>query len=291
MKILINSLLLCAVIVVPVHALAETLDETRSVAADATVSVSNVAGEIEISTWDRNEIHLSGNLGNNQEMEITESASGIRIEVRHIEDSISHDESEINLVIPVGASVVAESVSADISVTDSRGTSLALESVSGDITVDAETSRLEMSSVSGDVEFEGASTRSSLDSVSGDISLEGVSGEITISSVSGDVELMAGSVSEGNFDTVSGTLELNMSVADGGRVNVECMSGDVDMLLPAAQSGAFKAQSFSGDISSDFGQVKYQEFGPGSHLKHSAGDSGASIRVESFSGDIHIGHK
>jgi DUF4097 and DUF4098 domain-containing protein YvlB len=291
MRNLRSTMLFCAVAMLPAGVLAEALDETRSVAADATISVNNVAGEIEISTWDNDEVRLTGTLGNNQELEITENAQGIHIEVRQVEDSDEYDESELILVIPAGASVVAVGVSADISITESRGAGISAESVSGDITIEAETGRVELSSVSGDVEFEGTSARTSVETVSGDIGLEGVTGEVTISTVSGDAQLTAGSVSEGNFDTVSGTLDLEMSVADGGRVIVEGMNGDVKLLLPASQSGAFKAQSFSGDISSDFGPVKHQKFGPGSHLKHSTGDSGASIRVETFSGDIHIGHK
>jgi hypothetical protein len=69
------------------------------------------------------------------------------------------------------------------------------------------------------------------------------------------------------------------------------MNGDVDLFLPESQTGAFNAQSFSGDISSYFGEVKNESFGPGSHLKHVSGDSGTVFRVETFSGDIHIGHK
>jgi len=65
-------------------------------------------------------------------------------------------------------------------------------------------------------------------------------------------------------------------------------SGDVTVNLPGSQSGLFKAQSFSGRISSDFGSVSNAEHGPGSHLKHVAGDGGAEIRVESFSGNINL---
>ena len=291
MKILINALLFIAVTLLSAPAMAASLDETRSIGKDATVSVSNVAGVIDISTWDRNEVHLSGSLGNNQELEITENTSGIQIEVRHIDDSDEYDETELLLVIPAGASIVADGVSADITIRDSRGASISADSVSGDIDVQAESGRVDLSSVSGDVDFSGSSSRTSAEAVSGDVSLEGISGEVGVSTVSGDVELEAFDVSDGNFDTVSGTLDLAISVTDGSRVTVESMNGDVILLLPESQSGTFNAQSFSGDISTDFGEVKNESFGPGSHLKHVSGDSGTVFRVESFSGDIHIGHK
>jgi len=62
------------------------------------------------------------------------------------------------------------------------------------------------------------------------------------------------------------------------------------IILPADQSGLFKAESFSGRISSDFGSVDRARHGPGSHLKYVAGNSGAEVRVESFSGNIRIRH-
>ena len=68
------------------------------------------------------------------------------------------------------------------------------------------------------------------------------------------------------------------------------MSGDVTIVLPASQSGVFKAESFSGRISTDFGSVDQAKHGPGSHLKYVAGNGGAEIRVESFSGNIKLKH-
>jgi hypothetical protein len=118
----------------------------------------------------------------------------------------------------------------------------------------------------------------------------GVSGEVVVSTVSGDAVLDAGLIGHGKFETVSGTLELSLQVEDGGRLIVEAMSGDVILSLPATQTGEFRAQSFSGTIKSEFGTVERRGSGPGTHLGHVAGNSGTIIRVESFSGDIRIGH-
>ena len=231
------------------------------------------------------------NPSRNLELEITESTQGIQIEVQHEKQSGHFDESELHLVIPRGASIVAEGISADISILGCEGKSLSAESVTGDVTVKANPGRVDLSSVSGDVDFEGSSSRTAAESVSGDIDLAGISGEVTVSTVSGDTYLLAGTVSLGRFDSVSGSLELNLIAEDGGRLTVESMSGDVSLVLPKSQTGEFNVQSFSGNISTDFGQVTQESYGPGSHLKHVSGNSGTTIRVESFSGDIHIGHK
>ena len=297
MKIMKTCLLAGSLLVSPAFAAAaENIDERRNMPADGTVTVSNVAGEISITTWDRNEIHLTGDLGNGSELEIKESSKGIQIEVisrdrDHFGFGDRYDETDLELVIPAGASIVASGISADITITGSRGESVAAESVSGDVDVEARVQRIELSSVSGDVEFEGSSSRSWVESVSGDIELRGVSGEVSVSLVSGDLDLDSSPVSRGKFESVSGTLNLSLSVAEGGRLTVESMSGDVILSLPGEQSGEFSAQTFSGDIRSKFGEAKQESHGPGSHLKHVSGDSGSVIRVETFSGDIRIGHK
>jgi hypothetical protein len=282
----------CVLTLLSFPVLADDLDESRAVSADATVSISNVAGEITITVWDRNEVHLTGRMGSNQELEITENANGIQFEVKNLDDDDDFDEAELELVVPRGASIIAEGISADISISGSKGSSINAESVSGDIRVEAESDRLELSSVSGSLVFDGSSGRSSAETVSGDIDLAGLSGEVVVSTVSGDVKLDAGGIVDlGKFETVSGSLELSLAISDGGKLTIEGMNGDVNLFLPSSQSGEFSAQTFSGDINSEFGNPKEESFGPGSHLKHSQGDSGTVIRVETFSGDILIGHK
>jgi DUF4097 and DUF4098 domain-containing protein YvlB len=278
-------------LLMPLQAAAEAIDETRAVDADGTVVVTNVAGNISITVWDREEAHISGTLGTNQELVITETANGIQFEVESIDDDLDSDESEIELTVPAGASLDVNGVSADITISGSAGASINAESISGDVTVESDSDRIELSSVSGDLEFSGSSSRSSAETVSGDISLEGIDGEVTISTVSGDAEVVAGDVDLGKFETVSGSLNLDMAVTTGGRLTVEGMNGDVEVLLPSSQQGTFSAQTFSGDITSDFGEPKSESFGPGSHLKYTTGDSGTTIRVETFSGDIDIGNK
>jgi DUF4097 and DUF4098 domain-containing protein YvlB len=269
---------------------AEDLDITRAVATDATVKVSNVAGEIRISTWDRAEVQLKGTLGREQEVEVVESATGIQFEVRNIEGDDDYDEAFLQLVVPAGASIVAEGISADISVVGSVGDSVTAESVSGDVDVSAQAGRVELSSVSGDVTFQGATPRGSFETVSGDIDLEGVSGEVDVSTVSGDAVLRGGAVERAQLETVSGQLELDLALAAGGRLTAESMSGDVELTLPAGQQGEFNVQSFSGDIRSVYGEARDESFGPGSRLQHTEGDSGARFRIESFSGDVVIRH-
>jgi DUF4097 and DUF4098 domain-containing protein YvlB len=270
------------------------IERTLALPEDGRVTVINVAGEIVVEGWSQPSVELTGELGDDSELEIRETDGGLRIEVKTESGGgwgRGFEGSDLYLRVPRGASLSLTGVSADLSVADMGGPRIEAESVSGDIEVEAETVELDLTSVSGDIDFRGAAERSSVESVSGDIELSGISGDLDASLVSGDVELDGGRLSRGHFESVSGTLELSLDLEPGGRLTVESMSGDVELALPGDQAADFDAQTFSGDIRSAFGEPVSQDRGPGSRLRHRVGDSGASVRIETFSGDIQIGHR
>jgi len=278
---------LCAWVPLTVWA-GDSIDQSWPVDPDVRISVENVAGEIEIKGWDRNEVQLTGRLGDSvDELEVDESSSHLQITVvNHDERNI--DETVLVLKVPEGANIEAIAISADIEISGMDNEKVTGASVSGDVDVKAKSQWVSLESVSGDVGFSGQTQRISAESVSGDIELSGLSGVVEATTVSGDMELEVGVMDSGKFETVSGDIQVSAELSASGRLSAESMSGDVIISLPASQSGLFKAQSFSGRITTDFGSVSHAKHGPGSHLKHSAGDAEAEIRLESFSGNIKL---
>jgi len=267
----------------------ENLDETRDMAADGHVLIDNLVGNIEVTVWDKAKIEILGELGDDvEEVEISATGNGIQIRVKNKKNVRNVDGTDLYFRVPVGASIEVETVSADIDMDGSTGESIVINTVSGDVEAEASPGRIEIQTVSGEVEFEGSVSRSSVETVSGDITLGGVGGEIEISTVSGDVSLIAEAVERGQFESVSGDMQLDLAVSDNGRLASESMSGDIMLRLPAAQQAGFVVQTYSGDIRSDFGESAKVSKGPGSALKYSEGNNGAVIRLESFSGDIRI---
>ena len=267
----------------------EDIDETLKMPGNGTVQVENLAGSIEFSGWDRDEVQIRGEAGDDvEEVEIDSNSQGVQVRVRNAKNKRSVDGTDLHLRVPETASIEAEGVSADISIDGIRGESIILNTVSGDLVVDAEPERIELSAVSGDIELEGDIGRSSVESVSGDITMNSASGEVSVSTVSGDLTLDGGKVSRGRFESVSGEVSLTIALEDGGRLTCDSMSGDVSLRLPASQAAEFSAQSYSGDIRTDFGKSISASKGPGTMLEHRVGDNGAQIRLETFSGDISI---
>ena len=289
-KTLVIVVLCAAALMVPLTGFSsEEIDKTLEMPADGLVLVENLTGSIEFDTWDRSEAQIRGEAGDDvKEVEITATSKGIQVRVHNRKGERHIDGTDLYLRIPEAASIEADGVSADISVTGSRGETILLNTVSGDLQVDASPQRMELHSVSGDVEFEGSVMRSTTETVSGEITLVGVAGEINVSTVSGDVSLEAGDTTRGRFESVSGDMTLTLSLEDRGRLTCDAMSGDVKLRLPESQQAEFTAQSYSGDINTEFGDSVRVSKGPGVMLQHREGDNGAQIRLESFSGDISI---
>lgn len=286
MKIMIPLLL-----ITPALALAgQPIEESADMAPDGRVTVVNINGDIDVSTWDRDAVELTGELGDGSELVFEASGGDVRVEVEAEERRSwgGPEPTDLVLRVPRRAELDVTGVSSDIRIDGAGGATLSVESVSGDVQVKGEVERLDLVAVSGDVEFRGSARRSNVENVSGDVELEGLEGELEVSLVSGDVTLDGGVFDLGRFESVSGTLELRLEVRDGGRLSVETMSGDVELFVPANQAAEFRAQTFSGDIRSQFGSPQREKTGPGTRLNHVAGEGRATIRLESFSGDVRI---
>ena len=268
---------------------AEEIDQRWPADADTLVIVKNVKGEIHVEGWAQDEVHLTGRLGQgSRELDVSRSGNQIRIEVIVPRRGDQAEESVLYLQIPAAASVEAESVSARIEISGLEGRAIRAASVSGDVDVDARSEQLDIETVSGDVELRGRSHRSRLGTVSGDIDAEGVAGELAVNTVSGEVLMRVGAITDGRFESVSGDVEIDGSLAPNGKLAIESLSGDVDLNLPADLSARCTVETFSGSIRSDRGEVRSARHGPHKSLEFLAGDGDGSIRVESFSGTVRI---
>jgi len=265
------------------------VNEHRPLKADARVYVSNVAGLIEVETWDKKELWLTGELGEDVEkLEITGSESSLKIEVKLPRDSHNVEgDTHLKLQLPPGVALEAEGVSADIRVRGLQGP-LSAESVSGDVRLVVESAKVKASSVSGDVTLEAPASETRVSSVSGDVNVRGVKGELNAETVSGDVHLQARELRKLDVETVSGDLELDLDSARDADISVETLSGEVRLTLPSMPDGEIRLETFSGEITSPWWSA-----GDGDDEKEYRHDGNGKgrLRLHSFSGDIVLKKK
>jgi DUF4097 and DUF4098 domain-containing protein YvlB len=292
--------LVLSVLLAPGLASAGTpINETREVDATARIEVSNVKGAVNVSAWDRNEVAISGSLGDGaKRLAIDGGRGSLSIRVEGPDKSkgsfwgsdTSMQETVLDIKVPRAAALEIGVVSAEVAVNDTAGGNVQVDSVSGRMRlVSVQSPRLRLESVSGDIDFQGRSEDASVETVSGDVSARGVGGRARAETVSGSMRISAGSpFKQFDANSVSGDMEVTGALAPGGRVEIETMSGDVRLNLPAAVSARITAESFSGTLRTDFGTVRKPERGPGTSLDASAGSGDGEISVDSFSGDVTI---
>jgi DUF4097 and DUF4098 domain-containing protein YvlB len=280
---------------------ASPIDQTRPLRADGTVHVENIKGRITVRTWNKAEVRVTGSLGKGAEkLEIEGDADSLSIEVKYPNNSTGWnlwgrdgnklEPTELELMIPQRASLDVDSVSADVDVQQMAGRKLSVSSVSGGVVVTASSpGQARFENVSGDTTLRITSNNVQVESVSGDIKLQGgLDGEVQMESVSGNLGLVARSLSQLKFSTVSGDALIQAALQPSGSIDAESLSGQIDLRLPKSTSARVHVETFSGDIDSPSGTVHREEHGPGKSLDTSYGDGRGRIEVESFSGDVRI---
>ena len=273
-------------------AVAAAIDESMDAAADGTVSISNIAGSVDVQGWSRNQVEITGVLGDDIE-ELIFERDGDEIEIKvKTRRRNSHDiESDLIVKVPQGSSLEVNTVSADIDVGEVAGEQ-SLESVSGDITTEAHASDMDVDSVSGDLEVEGdnQSMRSRLSTVSGDVDTENLAGEIDIESVSGDLLVANGVFSRASMGTVNGEIVFHAQLLNDGRLDIETINGEVDVEFSGEVSARFDIETFNGDIRNCFGPdaVRVSRYAPGYELKFTEGDGSGRVTIETLNGDLRL---
>lgn len=288
---LLFTLLLC-LIFSPATWAAQTVDETRAASANARIQVENLAGSVQVTGWNRDEVHIAGALGDDVEgLDITGSENHLSIEVKFPRgEGRNRDlDADLEIHVPAGCQLEVETVSASIDVADLAGQA-ELTSVSGAITLSGRPTAAEVETVSGSVRIRGAGTPVDVESVSGSITLTGVADEIEVSTVDGTIEVTADEIRRGEIQAVSGTIRVSGRLTAGARLDLQGHSSDVTLAVPAGTSASFDVTTFSGDIDNALGPAaeSISRYAPGKKLEFTTGSGDARVSIETFSGNVTL---
>ena len=275
---------------------ANRLDTTVAFTRGGAVDLSLISGPVTVTAWDRAEVRVRGHSENLPfRFERTDGPNGgsvrvytVRARGRNVGDQ------QLDVVVPFGTRVAANSVSGNVRVRDVRG-ELDAESVSGDVDVQGGTRRVSLTSVSGSVHGEGIEGDLRARSVSGDVRITRARGEADVGSVSGSVDLH-GTLARLRAQTVSGDLTYDGALARDGRYDLGSQSGDVHLVLQRDVGAELSLQTFSGSIDANV-PLTLQPTARGTdgtplrtarRLEFTVGGGGARVTAQSFSGTIVI---
>ena len=259
--------------------------------AKGDVDISNVAGTVNVTGWDRNEVRVTGSLAEGVErLEFTSEGKRTLIKVVLKKSTHWGDDggAELSIRVPVGSRLDVSTVSAEITVKGVSGTQR-LQTVSGEISTDVATEEAELKTVSGDVQLTGSNPQANVraSSVSGDVDLIQVGGDVEARSTSGDVDIDSKGSSDLRAHTVSGDIEVRGVLASAADLDLQSVSGRVKVAAQAPAGFRYDVSSFSGSIRNCFGYNAERNDGPGnSHLNGVRGEGKGNLRMKSHSGTV-----
>lgn len=269
----------------------EEVDERRSVSGQGVVEIHNTRGEVEITGWDKDEVHVSGELDDLAEELIFEvDGEFTLIRVKMPKRNISWgDGSDLEIRIPVKSRVDFNGVSTDLKFTNIEG-GTSIHSVSGDIRADHIAKRLLINSVSGNVEVRDTTGKAKITTVSGDLRLDLRSTEVSINTVSGEIDMDLAEFDSLMVSTVSGELEISGHLNDSGSISMSSVSGDIELRLTGPVNARIDARAGpGGDIDNDMTEDEPRDIFPAQmELKSTAGDGSGRIRIKTVTGDISL---
>ncbi|HYG05489.1 MAG TPA: DUF4097 family beta strand repeat-containing protein [Stenotrophomonas sp.] len=278
-----------AVQAAPAHA-QSAVNERHTLASGGRVELDNVAGQVRVRGWDRNEVTLTGQLGEGQRLDVQSSANRVQLRVVYPQNGRNSHGTELELRVPRGAQLQAQTVSADLDVDDVDLERLQAQTVSGELRAQGKARESQLSTVSGGLQVQLATQRLRANTVSGRLRAgQGARGDIGLETVSGSIGLEAGQLSRLRAETVSGDMDLGIAaLAPGGSVELQSVSGDIGVRLPRDISARLRVETFSGDIDSDAGEVERPRYGPGSSLDVRLGSGNGDVSIDSHSGGVRV---
>ena len=248
--------ILAGVTLLATASVAKQVDETRATGPNPDVTVEIMQGSIQVTGWDRQEVRITGTVGDNlQGLEISADRDDVEIEVDYPDRTIVNPmaaEAHLEISVPAGASIEIEMFNGGITVTDVHG-SVELATVSGNIVVngraeevDAEVGERRHHHLRGRGRRRGRIGERS-------VIVDGASGDISISTMNGRIKVTAVEADSVDLESMSGSIEFRGGLAGDGDLSASGYSSDIVLVLPSATSASFEIETHTGDIENDFG--------------------------------------
>jgi hypothetical protein len=261
-------------------------------AADTTVpatkgqrlDVNVFAGSVTVRTWNRDAVKVEGEPGQRDRLEVESRGGSVSV---RLAGRYGPGAADLVITMPAGMAIDVSGVELDVTVENCR-CAAHVESVRGDVVVSGVQGATSLSSVEGDVKLTGGNGTVQANSVNADVAVRDVTGDVAAETVNGDVALeriRGGSVSG---STVNGDVTFDGEVRRGGSYSLTSHQGDVRFVLPPSAGATVRVNTFNGSFESDFPVTLQGQAGRNKRLTFTLGDGGASVSLESFSGDIRL---
>jgi hypothetical protein len=177
---------------------------------------------------------------------------------------------------------------AAVTVTVPRTCPTQLGVVSASAVMSGISAKASVKSVSGEITLDGLTGDVDAHTVSAALEAQGINGKLNFNTVSGDLTLADGWLERLDANAVSGDVTADIDLDPLGGMKVTTVSGEVTLRLPAEADAQIHLQSMSGDVRSEFAELR-KTSAPASHtVSGSLGAGSGHVSVNTVSGRVML---
>src|SRR5580693_7264483 len=158
--------------------------------------------------------------------------------------------------------------------------------VSATAVVSGISSRASVKSVSGGITLDGVTGDVDANTVSGTLEAQGINGRLNFKTVSGDLTLADGWLERLDASVVSGDVTADVDLDPLGGMQVTTVSGEVTLRLPAEADAQVNLHSLSGDVRSEFPELRRSSAPASRSVSGSLGAGSGLVSVTTMSGRV-----
>jgi Putative adhesin len=178
--------------------------------------------------------------------------------------------------------------SATVTVTVPRQCPTQVGVVSATAVMSGISARASVKSVSGEITLEGVTGDVDANTVSGALEAQGINGKLNFNSVSGDLTLADGWLERLDANAVSGDVTADIDLDPLGGMHVTTVSGEVTLRLPAEADAQVQLHSMSGDVRSEFAELRHLSAPASRSVSGSLGAGSGHVSVTTMSGRVML---
>lgn len=277
----------------------DEIHETYQLSNGGRINVESLSGKVTVTSWNENYVKFDavkrGKQGDFHKVEIRVTTNNNLLDIETIYPKRGNVNVDVDFHLKVPHTAIlnsVKSVSGDVAITGPVGGSIDASSISGDVFVSdttGTTGSVSAKSVSGKVNVKNVSGPVQISSVSGDVSISNSDGNLKADSVSGNVYVTDVESTSVKSESVSGNVKFTGVLKQDGIYLLNSHSGSVNIALPSDSEFRITAESFSGSINSDFNILS--ELNTNSHkheIRGTVGKGGANLKCKAFSGSVNI---
>jgi DUF4097 and DUF4098 domain-containing protein YvlB len=265
-------------------ALLQQIDSTVPVERSQRLEVGAYAGEIAVTTWNRDAVRVQADPSGAATVEIDPSATTLSVRTQGRRGPPAS--VDLRITAPAWMALDLSGVNTEITVTGARG-AISAETVQGDVQVQGGEGLVSLSSVQGSVSLAGARGRLEVHSVNADVDVSTSAGEVTAETVNGDVTLSRVDGTSVTATSLNGDVEYDGPIRNGGRYSLSTHNGGITLTVAEGTNAAVSVSTFNGEFASEF-PVTLTETRKGKRFGFRLGNGSAQVTLESFQGSIEL---